>query len=283
MSKEIANQTTSNVEQFANEETQRRMAELSGENNGAASYPFIPFVEINNAENKKKVMIEGVETKVTLDPEKVFMITENKDGEYLKEKFIDKFTGTILKFRYQVEKKFEEGSTTPWFKSYEFDNCTKFSKDIIELRAGKEIIHSEHYPVFKENPEYVDKYILWMIVYVFVPEMDKVVRLRLKGQSRSSVWEYMANCKKAKRSTASYNVEFSMATNTEKKVHYNVLTITPQGDANLAEILSIQEELVSRLSSPKHVEENMKVEAEVISSTTTSGTENEVIDTSDLI
>ena len=251
---------------LVNSDAQRRMAELSGENLGAGNFPFISYIEINNAENKKKVMIEGVEQEVSLDPEKVFMITENNEGVYDKMKIGDKLTGTILKFRYQLEKKFEEQSTMPWFRSYEFDNCTKFSKDVIQLVANKEIIHEEPYASFKDNPAYAEKYILWMVVYAFVSELGKVVRFKLKGQSRSSVWEYMAYCKKDKRSTASYNVEFGVETNTEKKIHFNVLTIRRIGDANIEETLALQEELVSRLSNPKHIEENVKIEAEVVNS-----------------
>ena len=202
----------------SNNEFIQDLLAMTGESNQAPRNPFIPTFEVNNAQNEKEVEIEGKKQIVKLDPEKLFMLTEqNENGEYIKTSGVPSIEGVIIKIRYSLSKKYSEQDKSPFFYSPEFD--TFFEN--VTLISNKEEIFTSSYKKFKE--EYAERYILWLIAYILVD--DTVYKLKVKGSSRGAIWDYIKKTRGEGGHLVTQKTLFGIETNTEKQLHYNVMTI----------------------------------------------------------
>lgn len=246
--KDLATQSTAVANQDADLIAQLR--ENSGENNGGGGMPFIPTLEINNKENKKEVSIEGTMTEVRLDPKKEFNMTYKTDGGYETLPFIDTFSGVILKVRYMVDKKWEEKSTMPFFRSFEFDN---FQNSLLNVKFFEDGAPSfvGTYKDFKE--QYDEKYTLWTILYLkpMDPITDSpIIKMKVKGMSKGIIWDYLKDVKKVAGSVSAVETKFSIVTNKEKAIPFNHLVLeVGERKPDLREIITIQKDLNDALAA----------------------------------
>lgn len=179
----MTEENTAVVNQAAIDEARQ----LSGEANNV-KFDFTPLIEIDNSKVEEELS-DGRKTKVLVEPRFVFT-TKNEAGEYIKTPYNNAVKGTVLKVRYMVDKKYEENSQTPYYRSNEFDS---FQGKNVVLRSGETTSPAYTYKDFKAM--YEKKFNLWTIVYFLMANEEgekKVFKLKMKGVSRSNFWDYMA-------------------------------------------------------------------------------------------
>lgn len=242
------------------QDTVAKLRALTGEDNGGGGYESYPTIEVNNKSTEREVDIDGVKTVVKVPPEKMFMLSQkNSAGEYEKVPFVDSFDGIIMAVRYQVDKKYSESDTTPWFTSREFDS---FFEDI-ELHTKEGSMWSGDYKRFKS--EFEGRYVLYLVLYVSID--GKIYKTKFKGKSRSNYWDYMKEVKKANDSVANRYTIFGLTQedspvgkfNAVKYLHANAKTV------DINEVLPAIESLKATFSKkPERVDVGGGISGEVV-------------------
>lgn len=234
-----------------NEEALAKLREMSGENNTPSFMPYIPMIEIRNTQEKKEV--NGKMATFLCDP--AFMITEkteerDENGKTIFKKvlYAPEFEGVVIKYRYLVEKKYDPKSNTAYFRSYEFDNFTDSS---VEFKG-----YSANWKQFKED--FNGKYTLYSIVYILVNNKD-LVRLKVKGNSRSAVWDYMKTFTDGD-SSSGFITKFSLETDNTGEISYHFLKLERlRAVDNLSLILNVSGQLNMALRQMQIKKENIEV------------------------
>ncbi len=210
-----------------------KLRAMSGENTGG-DFQFIPIIKVSNETIEKEVDGDKVDV---LKKAEYLITTMNDAQEFVENPYKAKFEGTILKIRYKVSKKYKKDDPDPFFSSYEFNS---FGEAKITLTSNQEEVWHGSYNDFKE--QYKEQYTLWAIVYVLV-ENDEVVRLKLKGNSRANVWDYMKLFGN-KDSISAHITEFAIIKEKGPSFSYHIATLKNVGNVeDISKVVEIQEDM----------------------------------------
>lgn len=217
-------------------ETLARMRELSGENAASSNFTFIPVVSVSNEKETKTV--DGEEVEVL--KKKEYLVTDKEGNDFVSKSYATSFDGIIVKVRYYVNKKYKKGDSTGFWKSREFNS---FGNTNIELRQEGNTFWTGSYNDFKV--EFEGQYDLYVRLYVITDiEKEEMVRVDLKGASRSSFWDYMRSFDN-NDSLSAHWTSFKVEKQKGDSFSFHVASFEPNDkkELNIEEVLNIQEQL----------------------------------------
>jgi hypothetical protein len=240
-----------------NLEKLKAMREQSGEGQ-KMSWPFVPVVQVDN--HRDDEIVKGKKAQVLCDPN--FVITnKDKDNNYADTILGPEFRGSILLIRYIVEKKWQENDSTPFFRSFEFDEAAFRNKEIkIVITQNKEKIFKGSYAEFKS--EFDDRYVLSAMLYTLEENTDRIVRFKFKGVNRGAFWEYK-DLFGSEDSISAHVTKFTLATVADGGKNYNHIVLEDEGlTESLDTVMIAQAGLVDYFK--KLNKEDQPAEGEVI-------------------
>jgi len=220
------------------DELKAKIKQNSGEGE-MPEFAFTPVITVDNSSEEKEV--DGEKVDVRCKP-RFAMKTGMEEGQ--KEVMSDSFSGTVIKVRYFVTKKWEKTPSIPFFFSQEFDASVFTSGAIFSVKHKVENSENEveniSYPDFKEK--FAGMYKLNAVLHVLKDE--QLVKVRLKGSTMSTLWAYLKQFYGKDKSVSYQGTKFT-ATREKEPQPYNALKLEVDESVavNLEEVV-IQQELL---------------------------------------
>lgn len=260
MSQELTKRENMEVGEVSEDVRQSR--ELSGQGS-RTQIPFIPIITINNKSEKKKTVIDGEEVEVKVPIKKGFLMNvKNNNGEYEDRFLSGDISGVILKERYMIEKKWEEGEDQ--YRSEEFDDWNEnitlyWNKSKKEKFTGTYQELKKYLPsttkTIRGKEVQVKDYNLYVILYINLEDSDTVARLKLKMTADNKWFEYR-NDFSDNETWANYLTHFVLEEKVTGDINYYYVTFQKGERVDLSKQLKLQIELNNLFDIIKKIRNN---------------------------
>jgi len=255
-----------------------KLREGSGEN--TPQRPFIPIIQVDNRKVAEKLS-SGRETEVLCEP-RWKRLDKDENGEYVTTE-LKPFGGVVLKIMWQVNNqgKWDAASGrmvpngAPYFTSQLFNPSVFFGNGLVNIRYTEDgRTESMTYKELKGMYPEMFKLTGWM----FVLYNNEVVRVKVTGASRSSLFDYLkvfkANDSISAHPTV-FGVEFVEKPQPHNRAKFEVAT-DPDVPFDINKVLEAQTQINEMFNSSTHkvmeamggevveegvVEEEIKVDA----------------------